>query len=118
MDSTTGMIIWSSFVGGTPNSPITVANGKVYSGTHNFDNLSPTLAALDELTGIPVWTYSYADSHQDSVAFINSNGVAINDGDGDGDLEIYFGVVTWIGSGDQAIALDEATGKEVWTQKH
>jgi len=115
MDATTGTIIWSSFVGGTPNSPITVANGKVYSGTHNFDNLSPTLAALDESTGMPVWTYSYTDSHPDSVAFINSNGVAVNDGDGDGDLEVYFGVVTWMGGEDQAIALDEATGKEVWT---
>jgi len=115
MDANTGMIIWSSFVGGTPNGPITVANGKVYSGTHNFNNLSPTLAALNELTGAPVWTYSYTDTHLNSVAFINSNGVAVNDGDGDGDLEVYFGIVTWMGGGDQAIALDEATGKEVWT---
>ena len=116
LNANTGAFIWSTNVGGQSNGPIAVVNGKVYSGTHNFDNLSPTLVALDELTGGIIWTYDYHLWHGGVVAFINSNGAAVADGDGDGDLEVYFGVVTWTGSGPQAICLDEATGAEVWTQ--
>ena len=115
LDSGTGAVIWSSFIGGSPNGPITVANGKVYSGTHNFDTSSPTLAALDELTGAIIWTYNHTAWHPPTVGMVNSNGAAVVDGDGDGDLEVYFGIVTWGGAGNEAVCLDEATGNEVWT---
>jgi outer membrane protein assembly factor BamB len=112
-----GAIIWSTFIGGNPNSPITVANNKVFSGTHNFDDTSPTLVALNELTGAIIWTYSYTATHPFLVGMVNCNGAAVADGDGDGDLEVYFGIVIWPAPLDNsAIALDEATGAEVWTQ--
>lgn len=116
LDAATGAIIWSTLVGGSPNSPITVANGKVFSGTHNMDNSSPTLVALGELTGAIIWTYNHTAWHQPTIGMVNSNGAAVVDGDGDGDLEVYFGIVTWQGVGNEAIALDEATGNEIWTQ--
>ena len=116
LDAATGAAAWSTFVGGSPNGPIAVANGKVFSGTHNMNASAPTLVALDELTGAVVWTYDYVLLHPPTVGMINSNGVAVVDGDGDGGLEVYFGIVTWSGPGNEAIALDEATGAEVWTQ--
>ena len=116
LDAATGATAWSTFVGGYPNGPITVANGKVFSGTHNLDASAPTLVALDELTGAVVWTYDYIAWHPPTVGMINSNGVAVVDGDHDGGLEVYFGIVTWGGVGNEAIALDEATGAEIWTQ--
>jgi len=115
LDANTGAVSWSTGVGAEPNSPIAVVNGKVYSGTHNFGTANPTLVALNETTGAVVWTYDYHLWHGGVVAFINCNGVAIIDGDDDGDLEVYFGVVTWTGSGPTAICLDEGTGAEVWT---
>ncbi len=115
-DASTGVLIWRTFVGGEPNSPITVANGKVYSGTHNFDNTSPTLVTLDELTGAVVWTYDYHLWHGGVVGMINGNGATVGDSDGDGNLEVYFGVVIWTGAGPTAICLDEATGTELWAQ--
>jgi len=120
LDGDTGATIWSTNIGASPNGPITVVNGKVYSGTHNMNISSPTLVALDESTGAIIWTYDHhlwpLASPRETAGMINSNGVAVADGDGDGDLEVYFGIVTWGGSGNEAIALDEATGAEVWTQ--
>lgn len=110
-----GTVIWSTNIGGSPNGPIAVVNGKVYSGTHNFDATNPTLVALDELTGAIIWTYNHTAWHPPTVGMINSNGVAVVDGDGDGKLEVYFGIVTWYGTGNEAVCLDEATGNERWT---
>jgi len=115
-DAATGNPIWTTFIGGSPNSMMAVANGKVYSGTHNFDTSAPTLVALDEVTGAVIWTYDHHLWHPPTVGMINCNGVTVADGDGDGDLEVYFGIVTWDGAGNEAICLDEATGNEVWTQ--
>ena len=116
LNANDGSLIWSTAIGGQSNGPIAVANGKVYTGTHNFDNTAPTLVVLNEDTGAIIWTYDYYLHHSDVVGFINSNGVSVADGDEDGNLEVYFGVVTWTGYGPQAICLDEATGNEVWTQ--
>jgi outer membrane protein assembly factor BamB len=115
LDATSGVQIWKTLVGGQPNSHITVVNGKVYSGTHNFDNNAPTLIALNEADGTVAWKYDYYLNHNNIVAFINHNGVTVADEDGDGNLEVYFGVVTWTGTDDTAICLDEATGTEEWT---
>jgi len=106
---------WSTPVGGTPDSPIAVVNGKVYSGTHNFNNSAPTLVALNESDGSVNWTYDYYLYHGGVVGMINSNSVAVVDGDGDNDLEVYFGVYNWQGTDNQSVCLDEATGTEVWT---
>ena len=114
-DATTGLQIWNTNIGGSPDSPISVANGKVFSGTHNFDNNDPTLVALDENTGAIIWTYDYHLYHGGVVGMINCNGATVADGDGDGELEVYFGVYNWGGVDDQAICLNEATGLEEWT---
>jgi outer membrane protein assembly factor BamB len=116
LNALTGAVVWSTYIGAEPNSPISVVNGKVYSGTHNFDNAASTLLALDELTGAIVWTYDYHLYHGGVVGMVNCNGAAVVDGDGDGDLEVYFGVFNWNGVSNQAVCLDEATGTEVWTQ--
>ena len=115
LDADDGSTKWSTPIGGTPDSPITVTNGKVYSGTHNFDSSSSTMVALDEETGGILWTYDYHLYHGGVVGMVNSNGAAVVDGDNDGDLEVYFGVYNWGGVDDQAVCLDEATGTEVWT---
>lgn len=116
LDAATGLTNWNTLVGNSPNGPIAVVNGKVFSGTHNTgNNSSPTLVALDEVTGAIVWTYDYYLHHGNVVGMINSNGAAVVDGDGDGDLEVYFGVYNFVGTGDQTICLDEATGAEIWT---
>jgi outer membrane protein assembly factor BamB len=117
LDANTGTENWQKDIGGVPDSPIAVANGKVYTGTHNFDNLSPTLIAVDEATGATAWTYDYYIWHNDEIGFVNMSAPAIVDGDGDGDLEVYFTIYNWsYGSEDQFIALDEASGSELWTQ--
>lgn len=115
LDADTGAYNWTTYIGGSPDSPIAVVNAKVYSGTHNFNNNSPTLVALDESSGAIVWTYDYYLYHGGVVGMVNSNGVAVADGDNDGDLEVYFGVYNWSGVGDQAVCLEEANGVEVWT---
>ena len=115
LNAGTGTNNWSTNVGGTPDSPITVVNGKVYSGTHNFDNSSPTLVALNEVDGSANWTYDYYLYHGGVVGMVNSNGATVVDGDDDGDLEVYFGVHNWQGTDNQTVCLDEATGTEVWT---
>jgi len=115
LDAASGATNWSANIGGQPDSPIAVVNGKVYSGTHNFNNSSPTLVALDEATGNIAWTYDYYLYHGGVVGMINSNGVAVVDGDSDGDLEVYFGVYNWGGTDNQTVCLDEATGIEIWT---
>lgn len=109
-----GSINWWTNVGGTANSMIAVANGKVYTGTHNFDNSAPTLLALNEVDGSIIWTYDYYLYHGGVTGMINCNGVSVADGDSDSNLEIYFGVYNWGGVGPQAICLDEATGAEEW----
>jgi len=114
LDADDGSENWKTLIGGSPDSPITVVNGKVYSGTHNFGTSSPTLVALNETDGSIAWTYDYHSYHSGVVGMINSNGVAVVDGDGDSDLEVYFGVYNWQGVGPQAVCLDEATGNEVW----
>jgi outer membrane protein assembly factor BamB len=112
-----GATNWQKNVGGIPDSPIAVANGKVYTGTHNFNNFSPTLIAVNEATGATVWTYDYYIWHNNEIGFVNMNAPAVVDGDGDGDLEVYFTVYNWSqGSEDRFIALDEATGSELWTK--
>ncbi len=115
LDASSGAINWSSSVGGQPDSPIAVINGKVYTGTHNFDNSNPTLVALNEADGSANWTYDYYLYHGGVVGMVNSNGATVVDGDGDGDLEVYFGVYNWNGSDNQTVCLDEATGMEIWT---
>jgi len=115
LNAFTGALVWTTFVGGSPNSATTVVNGKVYAGTHNFDASSPTLVALDEATGAILWTYDYHLWHSGTVGMINCNGVAVVDGDSDGRLEVYLGIYTHGGVGNEAICLDEATGNEIWT---
>jgi len=112
----TGAGMGTAPVGGTPNSPITYANDKIYTGTHNFTNADPTLVALNAGSGSVAWTYDYYLYHGGVVGFVNANGAAVADGDSDADLDVYFGVVTWTGNGPEAICLDEATGAEVWTK--
>lgn len=113
LDASTGLENWKTSVGASPNSQIAVANGKVYAGTHNFDKLSPTLVALDESTGAILWTYN---GDPNVASFINHNGVTVADGDNDGKLEVYFGVVTWGPRvGKDIISLDADTGTEEWT---
>ena len=114
LNGSDGTTNWSTYIGASPNSMIAVANGKVYSGTHNFDNNAPTLAALNEADGSLAWIYDYSLSHDGVTGMINCNGVAVADGDGDDALEVYFGVFNWNGTGPQAICLDEATGAEEW----
>lgn len=128
LDATTAATNWSTSLNGQVlpgqpvgvsgaknNSPITVYDGKVYSGTHNFNNSAPTLVALDEATGNVVWSYDYYLTNNGVTGMINSNGAAVADADGEAGLEVYFGVYNWGGSGPQAVALDEATGAELWT---
>jgi len=115
LDGASGAVNWITPIGGEPNSMIAVANGKVYSGTHNMGNYAPTLVALDETTGTIEWAYDYYLSHGGVTGMINCNGVSVADGDSDGNLEVYFGVYNWGGVGPQAICLDEATGIEEWT---
>jgi len=114
LNGSDGTSNWSTYIGASPNSMIAVANGKVYSGTHNFNNGAPTLVALNEADGSVAWTYDYYLSHGGVTGMINCNGVSVADGDGDGYLEVYFGVYNWDGTGPQAICLDEATGAEEW----
>jgi len=115
-----GAFIWSTFVGGKPNSPIAVANNKVFSGTHNVANTaSPTLVALNELTGAIIWTYNYHLSVPGIAGMVNMNGATVVDGDGDGNLEVYFGICAWnITTGakvvGEAIALWESNGALKW----
>ena len=116
LDMNTGGVAWSAFIGGTPDSPITVVNGLVYSGTHNFDNFSSTLVAVNEISGAVAWTYDYFLYHGGVVGMVNSNGAAVVDSNGDGVPEVHFGVHNWSGVSDQAVCLDEANGNEVWTQ--
>jgi outer membrane protein assembly factor BamB len=116
LNAADGSINWSTDIGGTSDSPITVANGKVYSGTHNFENDSATMVALDETTGDIIWTYDYHLYHNGVTGMVNYNGATVADGDGDGYLEVYFGVYNWNGVADQAVCLDEVTGHEIWTQ--
>ena len=111
-----GIVNWSTPIGGEPDSPITVVNGLVYSGTHNFDSTSSTLVAVDEVTGTIIWTYDYFAFHSGVDGMVNCNGPAVVDSDGDGKWEVYFGVYNWNGVDDQAVCLDEATGNELWTQ--
>ncbi len=115
LNAMTGIINWSTNVGGTPNSMIAVANGKVFTGTHNTSNtLSPTLVAINEANGSIAWSYNYHLFHSGVIGMVNCNGAAVLDGDGDGNLEVYFGVYNWNGVGPQAIALKEADGTEEW----
>jgi len=106
LDAGTGAVVWNTNIGNTPNGPITVVNGKVYSGTHSG---FPTLAALNEINGAVIWQYFHPQG-----GFINSNGATVVDGDSDGNLDVYFGVVVFGGIG-QAIALNEANGLVKWT---
>ncbi len=118
LNASTGGLNWNTSVGGHPDGPIAVVNGKVYSGTHNLHtNNSPTLVALDEITGEIIWTYDYYLYHGGGLkgGMVNSNGPAVVDGDGDGNLEIYFGVYIWLSKSNQAVCLDEANGAEKWT---
>jgi eukaryotic-like serine/threonine-protein kinase len=105
LNAKTGAFNWSIPVGGTPDGPLAVVNGKVYCGTHTN---SPTLIALDENTGGIKWQYN-------GSGFVNCNGPAVVDGDGDGQLEVYFGVyasdtVGW------TVCLHESDGSVKWIQ--
>ena len=114
LDASTGATQWATFVGGTPNSMLAVAAGKVFTGTHNFNDSSPTLVAVDQATGAIVWTYAYSSYHPNITGMINCNGVAVADGDVDTALEVYFGVYTWFGVGPQLVSLREGPGTEEW----
>lgn len=104
LDASTGAEKWNRSIGGFPNGPIAVVNGKVYSGTHTGN---PTLIALNEADGSVAWQYFHPGG-----GFVNSNGAAVVDGDGDGKLDVYFGVVAMPNG--QAIALNEADGSLKW----
>lgn len=97
LDAGIGATVWSKVIGGPPNGPITVVNGKVYSGTHTGN---PTLIALNEADGSLAWQYLHPGG-----GFVDSNGAAVVDGDDDRKLDVYFGVVVFGGVG-QAIALN------------
>ena len=116
LNAATGAVNWSTAIGGTPDSPIAVVNGLVYSGTHNFTNSNSTLVAVDENTGAIVWTYDYYLYHGGVTGMVNSNGAAVVDGDNDGQLDTYFGVYNWSGTSNQAVSLNAAMGTENWTQ--
>jgi outer membrane protein assembly factor BamB len=116
LDKDDGSQFWSRFIGGTPDSPIAVVNGLVYSGTHNFGNGSPTLVAVNEGTGTIAWTYDYYLTHGGVTGMVNSNGAAVVDSDGDSLLEVHFGVYNWNGTSQQAVCLSESTGTEIWAQ--
>jgi outer membrane protein assembly factor BamB len=115
LDALSGTINWASNIGGYPDSPMAVVNGKVYTGTHNFNNEFPTLVALDETDGSVIWTYDYYQYHNGVVGMVNSNGPTIVDGNNDGNLEVYFGIHNWNGTDNQAVCLDETTATEIWT---
>ncbi len=116
LDASTAAQNWSTSINGAEtNSATTVYNGKVYAGTHNFDNSAPTLVALDETLGNVVWSYDYYLTNSGITGMINCNGAAVADEDGEQGLEVYFGVYNWGGVGPQAVALNEATGAELWT---
>lgn len=112
LNANTGDVNWvktfdnAGFFRVSPNSPISIVNGKVYTGTHSFAG-DPTLFAVDEATGNIIWSYT-------TTGFINDNGATILDGDGDGNLEVYFGVA--ITSGNAVVCLNESNGNEIWTQ--
>jgi outer membrane protein assembly factor BamB len=112
----TGALNWTTQINGSPDSPLTVAGGMVFSGTHNFTNVSPTLVAVNESTGAIQWTYDYYLYHAGVTGMVNSNGAAVVDADGDGDLEVFFAVYNWSGTGPQAVCLDAVNGAEVWTR--
>lgn len=78
--STQGDVIWHSNIGG--NSHVTVANGKIYIGTHGNTWSSPTLVALNESTGAIVWRYV-------GPGMVNHNGAAVASG------TVYIGLTTW-----------------------
>jgi outer membrane protein assembly factor BamB len=109
-----GYLGWSKHVGGAPNSHITVANEKVYSGFHNFDFTDPTLIALNETNGNLVWKYNYSVDFPGSVGMINHNGVTVADGDSNGYLNVYFGIYVWGDPGPQMICLNETNGILEW----
>jgi outer membrane protein assembly factor BamB len=114
LDAVTGLVRWFTIVGGSANAMIAVAAGKVFTGTHNFDMASPTLIALDEVTGAVLWQYDYHVWHPPVIGMINCNGVTVADGDLDTALEVYFGVHNWQGVGPQLVGLQEGSGTEEW----
>ena len=127
-DATTGAANWTKQLNGLvlPCQPTGVANangdsmtgvynGKVYAGTHNFDNNAPTLVALDEADGDVLWSYDYYVNNGDEVGMIAANGAAVADEDGVAGLEVYFGVYNWNAGTKNAVCVDEATGAELWT---
>jgi outer membrane protein assembly factor BamB len=114
LDAATGAVQWVTLVGGSANSMIAVAGGKVYTGTHNFNAASATLVAVDEVTGAIVWQYDYHLWHAGVFGMLNCNGVAVADGDVDTALEVYFGVYNWGGIGPQLVGLQEGLGTEEW----
>lgn len=116
LNAATGAVNWNTAVGGSPDSPISVVNGLVYTGTHNFDNSSATIVAVNESTGVVAWTYDYYLYHGGVTGMVNSNGAAVVDGDNNGLLDTYFGVYNWGGVSNQAVNIDAATGSETWTQ--
>jgi outer membrane protein assembly factor BamB len=116
LDANDGSENWSRSIGGSPDSPIAVVNGLVYSGTHNFGNSNPTLVAVNEISGTIAWTYDYYLFHGGVVGMVNSNGAAVVDSDGDTLLEVHFGVYNWSGTSQQAVCLSESTGTEIWSQ--
>jgi len=104
LKTSNGATNWSRYITGYPDGPLAVADGKVFLGTHFSD---PALVALDVNTGEIIWQYISPYG-----GFVNSNGAAVADGDGDGRLELYFAVYNYQGG---AVCLDLATGEYKWS---
>lgn len=115
LDISTGAVNWSAFVGGQPNSAITVHAGRVYTGTHNFNNSSPTLVALDEYTGKQIWEYNYFKTHNGVTGMMAVNGATVVDLP-NGRTELCLAVYNWGGVSNQLVCVDERDGTELWSQ--
>lgn len=101
INTNNGDIEWYTDIGGQPDSAIAIANGRIYSGTHNFVDDSPTLVSLYEYddpdnnikAGDIAWEYSYSDNNP-AFGSVNGGGVTVVNGDEDPELEIYFGIIS------------------------
>jgi eukaryotic-like serine/threonine-protein kinase len=108
LKTSNGATNWSKYIiNGNSDGPIAISDGKIFLGTHSVDL---TLVALDINTGEPNWQYISPYG-----GFVNSNGAAVADGDGDGRLELYFAVYDYVYYTGWVVCLDEASGEYKWS---